>query len=70
MKNNRLLKFGLIGTAISALCCFTPALVLLVSVIGLSALIGYLDYFLLPSLAFFIVLTGYAIWKNQTIKSN
>lgn len=48
-----------------ALCCFTPVLVVLFGVVGLAALIGYLDYVLLPALAFFIGLTGYAIWRKK-----
>jgi hypothetical protein len=34
-----------------ALCCFTPILVILLGVVGLSALTWYLDYVLLPALA-------------------
>ena len=40
---NRLLKIGLGGSVVAAVCCFTPLLVVLV---GLSALVGYLDYVL------------------------
>jgi len=65
MNNRRLLGAGLIGTAIAALCCFTPVLVVLVGLVGLSALVGYLDYVLLPALAFFVGLTVYAVWRRQ-----
>jgi mercuric ion transport protein len=58
-----LLKFGLIGTVIVALCCFTPVLVILFGAVGLSALLGWLDYVLLPALAIFIGITIYALWK-------
>jgi len=50
MSNNRLLGTGIIGTIIAALCCFTPLLVILLSAIGMSAIIGYLDLVLLPAL--------------------
>ena len=56
MKKNRLLQIGLIGTIITALCCFTPVLVLLLGALGLTALVGYLDYALFPLLAIFILL--------------
>ena len=56
---------GVIGAVILALCCFTPVLVVLLGVIGLSAMLGWLDYFLLPALAFFIGLTIYAVWRHQ-----
>ena len=59
------LKTGLIGTIILALCCFTPILVVLLATLGLSAITGYLDYVLLPTLAFFILLTIYALIKRN-----
>ncbi|MFK5978914.1 MAG: mercury resistance system transport protein MerF [Rhizobiaceae bacterium] len=65
MTNNRLLKRGIIGTAIMALCCFTPILVILLSAVGLSAIIGYLDIVLLPALGIFIVITLYALFKRM-----
>ena len=65
MKDGTLVKTGIIGTVIAALCCFTPALVVLLGAVGLSALTGYLDYVLLPSLAAFVLLTIYALWRRQ-----
>ncbi len=62
MNHKTLLRTGLIGTAVAALCCFTPLLVMLVSAIGLSAVIGYLDYVLLPALVVFVAITGYALY--------
>jgi mercuric ion transport protein len=65
MNNNRLLKTGIIGSALVALCCFTPALVLLFGALGLSAAVGWLDLVLLPALAIFLAITGYALWKRS-----
>lgn len=59
-----LLKVGLGGSAVAALCCFTPVLVILFGVVGLSAWVGYLDYVLFPALAAFIALTLYALHKK------
>ena len=64
-KTKRLLRTGVIGTLILALCCFTPVLVILFGVIGLSVLTGYLDFVLLPALVFFIALTGYAFYRKR-----
>ena len=47
---------GVIGTGVAALCCFTPILVGLFGVLGLTALVGYLDYVLLPPLGVFLLL--------------
>ena len=60
-----LVRVGLVGTVLVALCCFTPILVILLGVVGLSALTGYLDYVLLPALALFIGLTIYAILRKR-----
>lgn len=59
--NDKLLITGVIGTAIAALCCFTPILVVMLGVVGLSALTGLLDYVLIPALVFFVLLTIYAL---------
>ncbi|MEH6473089.1 MAG: mercury resistance system transport protein MerF [Halopseudomonas sp.] len=61
----KLLKIGLTGTLITAICCFTPALVMLFSALGISALIGYLDYVLLPALGVFIAISVYAVWCRK-----
>lgn len=65
MTNNALLTTGLIGTIVVALCCFTPILVVLLGIVGLSALVGWLDIVLFPALAFFIGLIIYALWRRQ-----
>ena len=65
MTREKLLKIGVIGTIGTGLCCFTPILVILLTTIGLSAIIGWLDFVLLPALAAFIAITGYALWKRQ-----
>ena len=54
--NNKLLKTGVIGTLITAICCFTPVLVWLLGAIGLTALVGYLDIVLLPLLGLFFII--------------
>lgn len=48
-----LLRTGIARTVIAALCCFTPVLISLLGVLGLSAVTGYLDFVLFPALAFF-----------------
>ncbi|MGR3510117.1 MAG: mercury resistance system transport protein MerF [Sulfitobacter sp.] len=66
-KNDRLLKYGLIGTVLVALCCFTPILMILLGVVGLSAMLGWIDLVLLPALAVFIGITLYALWRRGRI---
>jgi mercuric ion transport protein len=70
MSNGALLKIGIIGTVVAALCCFTPVLVVLLGAVGLAALIGWLDYVLLPALVSFLVITGYALWQRHKTRSS
>lgn len=70
MKTGRLLQMGIVGSIVAALCCFTPVLVLLLGAVGLSSLAGYLDIVLLPALAIFLVITGYALWKRSRTGSS
>ncbi|WP_298498571.1 mercury resistance system transport protein MerF [uncultured Maritimibacter sp.] len=61
---DKLLLTGVIGTVIAALCCFTPVLVVLLGAVGLLALAGVLEYDLIPSLVFFVLLTIYALARR------
>ena len=65
MKYNRLFKVGIVGSILSALCCFTPVLVVLFGVVGLSSMLGLIDYIVLPALAGFVLLTIYAVLKKE-----
>ena len=66
MTENGLLRVGIIGTVVTALCCLTPVLVVLLGAVGLSAAIGWLDYVLLPALVLFLGLTVFALWKRRS----
>lgn len=65
MNDKSLLKVGVVGTVVAALCCFTPVLVFLFGFVGLSAVVGYLDVVLLPALAVFVLITLYALWRKR-----
>lgn len=64
-RDKLLLRFGITGTVIIALCCFTPVLVILLGAIGLASLTGYLDIVLFPALAIFVAITFYALYKKK-----
>ena len=66
MTHRSLLKVGLIGTVVTAICCFTPLLVMLLGALGLSAVVGWLDVVLVPLLFVFIGIVLYAIWRLRT----
>lgn len=63
---DRLLNIGIVGAVLTALCCFTPVLLLL-GAVGLSALAGWLDYVMLPALAVFAGLIIYALLRRRRI---
>ncbi len=63
--DRKLITTGIVGTVVAALCCFTPVLVVLLGAVGLSAVLGWIDYVLLPALVFFVALTVYAVWRRQ-----
>jgi mercuric ion transport protein len=65
MNDRTLLRTGIIGTLIVAVCCFTPVLIVLLGVVGLSAWLGWLDYVLLPALVLFLAVTAYAILQMR-----
>jgi len=60
------MKFGIVGTVITALCCFTPVLVVLFGALGLAGLVGYLDYVLFPLLAVFLALVVVAVFRRAS----
>lgn len=65
MKDATLLKTGITGSVIAAICCFTPVLVITLGALGLSAWLGWLDYVLIPALVLFLALTAYGLWRRQ-----
>ena len=62
MSSSTILRTGIVGAVIAAICCFTPVLVVLLGAIGLSA---WLDYVLLPALAVFVGMTAYGFWHRR-----
>lgn len=65
MSPNKLICTGGVGSVIVAICCFTPALVVLLGTVGLSAWLGWIDYVLFPSLALFLGIAAYGLWRRQ-----
>lgn len=65
MNDQALIKTGIIGSLIAALCCATPILVIGLGAVGLSAWAGYLDYVLLPVLTISLGMVGYGLYKRR-----
>lgn len=62
----RWFRIGLTTTIVTAICCFTPLLVWLMALLGLSAYLGWLDVVLLPLLGVSAALTIIAYIKLRT----
>ena len=65
MNDKKLLRYGVVGTVIAALCCFTPVLVIILGFAGLSAIVGGLDYILFPMLFSSLAVVCYALYLNS-----
>lgn len=61
----KLLRFGIIGTVLLAVCCFTPVLVILLGAVGLGAWTVHLDRVLLPLLGLALACTAIGLWRVQ-----
>jgi mercuric ion transport protein len=65
MNNKDLLRNGIVGTVIAALCCFTPVLVVMLGFVGLSAIIGGLDYGIFPMMFASLGVVAYALYLRS-----
>ncbi|NKE48490.1 mercury resistance system transport protein MerF [Roseomonas frigidaquae] len=65
MENRRLMATGIVGFVVTALCCFTPVLAVLPGAVGLSAVLGYLDYVLIPAMILFLGIVAYAAYRRR-----
>ncbi len=65
MKDRKILRTGVTGTGIAAICCFTPFLVILLGAVGLSAWLSWLDYMLFPVMFASMGLVAYALYLRS-----
>jgi mercuric ion transport protein len=65
MRDSTIVRTGLVGSVVAAICCVTPALTLLLGAVGLSALLGWADYVLFSALAAFLAMTAYGLWRRE-----
>jgi mercuric ion transport protein len=61
--HTKLMATGAIGVVVA--CCATPFLAILLGAIGLSAVTGYLDYVVLPTIALCLGVVVYGLTKRK-----
>ncbi len=65
-RGNKFIGLGSVGAVVTALCCFTPVLVIALGAFGLSALVGWwLDLILFPALGGFLGLLLYGLYLRK-----
>ena len=65
-KDGKLIGIGGVGALLAAICCFTPALVLLLGALGMSALAGWwLDLILFPAMVVFMGMAAYGFYLRR-----
>ena len=70
MKDATLIRIGVIGAIVAALCCITPMLVVLLGAVGFAAVTGYLEVLLIPAIILFVGLIVYGVYRrNRTLKA-
>jgi len=65
MSPDKTVRVGVVGSAIVAICCATPILVIAFGAVGLSAWLAWLDHVLFPALALFLAIAAYGLWRRQ-----
>lgn len=65
MNDKKLRIAGITGFMVAMICCFTPALVLVLAALGLSAWLGWIDYVLFPAMGVFFAVAAYGFWLRR-----
>lgn len=65
MNDKALLRTGIIGAVIAAICCFTPLLVILLGAVGLTAWLLWFDYAVFAALIAFLGLLAFVLVKRR-----
>jgi len=66
MPGSQIFRVGIIGTIVTAVCCFTQVLPFILSAIGISRFVGYLDMVLMPLLAIFAGIAIFGFLKRRS----
>ena len=65
MDDRALVRKGVVGAAIAALCCATPMLVLALAALGLAGAAVWLDWLIIPALLGFVALAAVGLYRQR-----
>ena len=69
MNQRTLIGTGATGATVAAICCATPALTIVLPVLGLGAWLGMADYVLIPLLVGSLALVGLGLYRRHSAAS-
>ncbi|MEH6403219.1 MAG: mercury resistance system transport protein MerF [Sneathiella sp.] len=58
------LRAGIVGTLVGVICCFSPLLVVVFGVVGLSSWLGWIDYALFPLMYVSMGIAAYGLYGH------
>ncbi len=64
MKDSTLMRTGVVGAVLAAICCATPLLAVVLGAVGLSVWVAHAGYIVMPALVLFIALVGWALIRG------
>ena len=65
VEDRTLVRTGLIGAVVAAICCATPLLVLALGALGVGGAALWLDWLLIPALFGFVALAGLGLYRQR-----
>lgn len=65
MNDRALIRTGIVGATVAAVCCATPVLVVLLPVLGLGAWLSGADLVILPLLVASVGLIAWGIYRRR-----
>ena len=65
MQDRTLIRTGVFGSALAAICCATPLLAVGLGAVGLSAWLASADYILIPIFVICLGLVGLGLYRQR-----
>ncbi len=67
MNDRSLIATGVIGAALTAICCATPLLAVVLGGVGFTAWLAHADYVVMPVLFLGVALVGVGLYRRRVV---